>query len=258
MASDDAEIKVHVETTGGYAVVTIDRPHRKNALTHDSMSRLTEEFERLSNIDAVRAIVLTGAGAFCAGIDLQQLGGLPTTTIAERGTGLYDVPQGMIRSLVSVPVPTIAAIDGPAIGLGMDLALACDVRIVGSNGWLMQGWARVGLVPATGGVMLLASKAPTLLWRMLADQPRLDGDAATQEGIAEKAEDALPAAIERASSLAQMSRKMLAAYVTLSRGPLRDALPQQLPLAAELQLALFKDGGFRRAVADLKSSYVSS
>jgi hypothetical protein len=51
---------------------------------------------------------------------------------------------------------------------------------------------------------------------------------------------------------------MLAAYVTLSRGPLRDALAQQLPLAAELQLALFKDGSFRRAVADLKSSYVSS
>jgi enoyl-CoA hydratase/carnithine racemase len=127
----------------------------------------------------------------------------------------------MIRSLVSVPVPTTAAIDGPAIGLGMDLALACDVRIVGSNGWLMQGWARVGLVPATGGVMLLASRAPTLLWRMLADQPRLDGHAASQEGIAEKAEDALRAAIERATSLGQMSRPMLAAYEKECCEPLR-------------------------------------
>jgi hypothetical protein len=77
-----------------------------------------------------------------------------------RKTTIYDLPQSMVRALVSVSVPIIAALDGPAVGLGMDLALACDMRLVGAGGWMMQGWARAGLVPATGGVLLMERLAP--------------------------------------------------------------------------------------------------
>ena len=61
----------------------------------------------------------------------------------------------MIRTLMAVPVPTIAAVDGAAVGMGMDLALACDSRFIGTTGWMRQGWARYGAIPATGGLVFL-------------------------------------------------------------------------------------------------------
>ena len=86
--------------------------------------------------------MLTGNGALCAGGNLRgavERAGMPED---ERRRLVYGAFQGLVRAIIDVPVATIAAIDGPAVGMGFDLALACDSRFVGPDGWCQQGWGR--------------------------------------------------------------------------------------------------------------------
>jgi len=107
--------------------------------------------------------VLTGNGAFCAGGNLRGAVERSDLDTSERRQMVYAAYQGVVRALVDCPVPTVAAVDGPAVGMGFDLALACDSRFVGPDGWCQQGWGRVGLVPGTGGELLLRLRAPNAL-----------------------------------------------------------------------------------------------
>src|SRR6202034_3400036 len=110
------------------------------------------------------------------GGDLESFAELSAqTTVRELRSRIYGDVQALVRSLWSCPVPTFAAVDGPAIGLGFDLALACDGRFFGPAGYVQQGWARAGLIPGIGGIALLSRCGSDLLWRLVADQPRLNG-----------------------------------------------------------------------------------
>jgi enoyl-CoA hydratase/carnithine racemase len=148
--------------------------------------------------------------------------------------------QGMVRALVDFPVPTVAAIDGPAIGLGFDLALACDSRLIGPQGWCMQGWGRIGVVPGTGGEYLLRLRAPSLLWRLLETQPRIYAVDAERWNIGESTNDdpARVRAVARINSYAQMSRDALVAYADLHRMDLRKGLDEHLEAAVNRQVKL--------------------
>jgi 2-(1,2-epoxy-1,2-dihydrophenyl)acetyl-CoA isomerase len=129
-----------VETASGVRTLTLNRPERLNALDQPLFEALVDALERAATDEAVRVVILTGAGrAFCSGGDLSTM---------EDGAG--DLEGGMRKQRASLllremPKPTIAAVNGAASGAGMSLALACDLRIVSERARFVPGYAAVGL-----------------------------------------------------------------------------------------------------------------
>jgi enoyl-CoA hydratase len=123
-------MEVTSEKRGHAAWITINRPHRRNALAIDTMNRLAVAFMSAADDPSVRVIVLTGAGteAFCAGVDLKE-----ANELAKAGQTFPQPMTGSQRNLfeliLETPKPTVAAINGAAIGGGCELALACDLRV---------------------------------------------------------------------------------------------------------------------------------
>lgn len=234
---------LRTERDGAVAVVTIDRPERRNALDVVAMRRLAAALREASTADDVGAVVLTGNSAFCAGADLKHVVERQSLSEEERRADVREAAQGLTWSLVESPVPVLAAVDGPAVGLGFDLALACDDRLIGPDGWCMQGWGRIGAIPATGGELLLRLRNPTLLWRLLAEQPRITGPDAERWHLGQAVADgpALPVALLRAHAIAALPRAAVHAYVRLSRAALRRDLTDHLAACAEEQPRLLAD-----------------
>ena len=130
------EVPIHLDVADRVATVTIDRTHRRNALNLEAL----EELHRAVAValdDGARALVITGAdGHFCAGADLTELEDVSfTSRLAE-----------VLEHLAAAPVTTVAAIDGSCMGLGMQLAVACDVRVVGDGARFAVPVARLGLM----------------------------------------------------------------------------------------------------------------
>jgi enoyl-CoA hydratase/carnithine racemase len=238
------------------AVLTLDRPETKNAIGPIQAEQIASSIAEIGATPRLTGLVLTGRGAFSSGGDLIALSslieGLAPDEVAQH---IYGSFQSMIRALKAIPVPTVAAIDGPAIGLGMDLALACDVRIVGSEGWMMQGWGRAGLIAGTGGVEFLEHLAPTLLWELLADQPRLGAAECERLGLGRQAagDCALDDAIGLLRKLRKVPRDALAGYVQLSR---ERRWPSDAHLAAcgALQGRLLKSNAFGKLAQTMIST----
>jgi enoyl-CoA hydratase/carnithine racemase len=243
-------VAVQIQRRDEVAIVQLDWPERRNALGPDEAGQLADALG-LAREPEVRALVLTGSGAFCAGGDLSQL-----AILVQRGEqairdAVYGRYQSVVMALQNAPVPTIAAVDGPAVGLGMDLALACDMRFVGQSGWLRQGWAAIGLIPGTGGALLLESIAPNLLWRLVAEQPRLDAADCVRLGLAEAAQDgsAVTAAIRRATQLAGLPRETISAYLRLQRGARAIRLDAHLRECLDEQVKLLQEADFPDRIA---------
>ncbi|MCB0917900.1 MAG: enoyl-CoA hydratase/isomerase family protein [Actinobacteria bacterium] len=126
---------ISLTVDGTVAEITINRPERRNALNHDAVVRLRELVEGLP--DSVRVLILTGAdGHFCAGADLKELEDLAFTRTL----------RGTLDALAELPVPTIAAISGSCMGLGTQLALACDLRLASPDARFAVPVAKLGLM----------------------------------------------------------------------------------------------------------------
>ena len=139
---------------GGIVWVTLNRPDARNALSLAVNRRLIELATELDADNSVRAIVLTGAGeqAFCAGADLKERRGVPASEC-----GPYiDAISGAITAWSKVRRPTIAAMNGSAYGGGLDLALACDFRIIDSRAEVGLTEVRLGIMPGAGGTQRLS------------------------------------------------------------------------------------------------------
>jgi len=140
---------IRTDVGEGVAVVTLDDPNRRNALSVEMVDEIVAAFERLEADDTVGAVVVTGAPpAFCAGADLSHLGAGP-----EAG-GLRSVYEGFLRVGRS-PLPTIAAVNGPAVGAGVNLALVCDVRLAGRSARFDTRFLQLGLHPGGGHTWMM-------------------------------------------------------------------------------------------------------
>jgi len=145
---------ISVERDGGTAIVTVDRPEAMNALDVEHLESLRENLAALAEDESARVVVLTGAGekAFVAGADIKYMQGLGVLEARRWGQLGHDCGN----LLETMPKPTIAAINGYALGGGCELALACDLRLASSNAKIGQPEIDLGIIPGWGGSVRLA------------------------------------------------------------------------------------------------------
>ncbi|NIL85874.1 1,4-dihydroxy-2-naphthoyl-CoA synthase [Rhodococcus fascians] len=210
------------ELQGRAAVVTIRLPQVRNALGPREAALLGRTISAAAAHPDALGVVLTGQGAFCAG------GDLPAIVEATEGRDAAGVSefvyrdfQSMVRALRECPIPTVAAVDGAAIGLGLDLALWCDARFLGPKAKLAQGWATLGLIPGTGGAKVLQELLPGALWHLLGQRP-INADQAATLGVGVRSDDALAAAVDLIEGWGPVGRPALEGYAALSRNHLPD------------------------------------
>jgi enoyl-CoA hydratase len=142
---------VTLETREGIAIVTLDRPQALNALSFATIELLGKTLDRVAQMD-VRGLIVTGAGkAFCAGADIKELRG---RSLAEQRRGI-ERGQAVFAKLDALPVVSLAVINGHAFGGGLELALACTLRIAARSARMALPEIKLGLIPGYGGTQRL-------------------------------------------------------------------------------------------------------
>jgi 2-(1,2-epoxy-1,2-dihydrophenyl)acetyl-CoA isomerase len=143
------------EIDDGIATVTLNRPHALNAFDRSMQRDLAALIPIMADDDTVRCIILTGAGrAFCAGGDIRDMADADPAPLAGRNR-LRSMLLSVFIPLIRLEKPVIAAVNGVAVGAGLNLALAADLTLVDEAAVLSQIFVQVGLVPDTGGLFLL-------------------------------------------------------------------------------------------------------
>src|SRR5205809_2702495 len=155
----EVEQHVSVENESGIGGTRVNRPEEMNAIGSLTRKQLAESIKRAERDDAVRVVVLTGSGrAFCSGADVTEMvsgGGMRTPE--DVGNVLRNEYMPMLQRLRTMPKPVIAAMNGPAVGIGASFALACDIRIATPEAYILEAFVNIGLAP-DGGVSWLLSR----------------------------------------------------------------------------------------------------
>ena len=145
-------MNINVTRENGVATVTLNRPDKLNALSGEMYHELADTFAALGTDDAARCVIVTGAGrAFCAGGDIGSMGGYDIVAGRQRSQS----HQRMIKSLHNLEKPVIAAVRGPAAGVGASIALACDLIVASETAYLLMAFKNVGIPPDGGAVYFL-------------------------------------------------------------------------------------------------------
>lgn len=194
------------EVVDGVAIVTLNDPERRNALNLEMVDEIVETFDRLEADTSVGSVVVTGtAPAFCAGADLGHLGG-------SQKTGLRSVYEGFLRVGRS-PLPTLAAVNGAAVGAGMNLALVCDVRIAARRAKFDTRFLQLGLHPGGGHTwMYRRITGPQAVFATVIFGEILNGEEAQRIGLVWKCVDddqLMDAAKEMAGRAAAAPRELV-------------------------------------------------
>lgn len=173
-----------MEDTGARVDITISWPERRNALDFTTWDELDEVMQWVSTQDRVRVVTLTGDDpAFCAGVDFEAI----SSSLAVEKTQYPSFIRkwaGVADRFERIAQPTIAAINGPAIGAGMEIALACDLRIASERAVFAMPQMRMGIVPDAGGTSRLARAAGLAMAKDLILSSRvIDAEEALRAGI---------------------------------------------------------------------------
>ena len=230
MTAADALEQVRYEVADGVAVVTLDRPDKLNAYTEQMRDELVHVFDRIDDDDAVRAVIVTGAGrGFCSGADLGDASGAPQGDVGTWRDGGGQVTLRIFRCLK----PVIGAINGPAVGVGATMTLAMDIRLASDTARMGFVFTRRGLTPEACSSFFLprvVGIAQALEWtltgRVFPAQEALDG------GLVSRVlptDDLLPAAHALAHEIADNAAPV---SVALTRQLMWRGLGLQHPMEA--------------------------
>ena len=240
------------ERRGGVAVLRLNRPESLNALDRTLVEALAGALEKATADPTVRAIVLSGeGGAFCSGADLKE-------ALRELDAGLslgerLASFQKSIRLIASAAQPVLAAVDGPAVGFGADLALACDIRVLSERAYFEEKFVAIGLMPDGGGTFHL----PRLLGfgralELLLLGERIDAGRALELGLTSRVlppGEHLEAALTLAARLAEGPPLALAAIKRATRASVDGTLAEALAREADGQAKLLASADLREGVA---------
>jgi enoyl-CoA hydratase len=207
---------IHTGREGAVAVVTVDRPDALNALDVATLTELRDRLQELADDDTARVVILTGAGerAFVAGADIKYMSGLDVAGAKEWGA----LGHAAARLLETMRKPTIAAVNGFALGGGCELALACDIRYAASTSKFGQPEVNLGIIPGWGGTQRLARVCGLGAAKDLILTGRvIDADEALRIGLVSAVHDpVLEQARETANLLAAKSAGSLRAMKELA------------------------------------------
>jgi len=235
---------------GPVATLIMNRPKTRNALDPELLQALGAALREAAADESVRAVVLAGAGdAFCSGADLKgALGDLEAgADLGPRIEQFHD----LIRAIVSAPKPFIAAVRGPAVGFGADLALACDLRVLAEDAYIQEKFVAIGLMPDGGGsfwLPRLVGLGRALEFLMLGT--RIDAAQALHLGLANRVvADERAEAQSIAATLAAGPPLALAAIKAAVRESAASSVNQALAREKQGQTELLHSQDFREGVA---------
>jgi 2-(1,2-epoxy-1,2-dihydrophenyl)acetyl-CoA isomerase len=241
-----------VEQDGGVLTVTMNRPDKLNAFNDTMLRELTEVVESAAQNDAVRCLVITGAGrAFGSGQDLTSFAArteAQTMRVSEHLTSYHR----LVFAIRNAPKPVIAAIQGVAAGISCNIALACDMRIAADNARFIEAFARIGLVPDGGGGFFLprlVGMGKAMEMSMLADE--VSGPEAERIGLVNKC---VPLAEFEATTKAfaqRLAKGPTSTYALIKEliyKSVESDLPTTLRLEGELQDKAFELADHREGV----------
>lgn len=251
---------LHLRRDGPVLILTVDGPETRNALDGDSFFAAVEAAVRLANADlTVGAVILTGEGAaFSSGGNIRDMrdrkgmfGGPPDRIVEQYRAGIQRIP----RAFAALDVPAIAAVNGPAIGAGCDLACMCDIRIASERAVFAESFVKVGIVAGDGGTWLL----PRVVGYARAAEMAFTGDTlsaaeALSIGLVSRvvAPDALmPTALELARRIAANPPQVLRWTKRLLRESQHERLDGILSQAAAYQAIAHRTEDHAEAVAAL-------
>ena len=166
---------VLVDSDGGVRTITLHRPERLNALDAPCREDLLRRLQAAGDDSSVRAVVLTGAGrAFCTGQDVRA-----GAELEDAAATVRDSYNPLALAIRGMSKPVIAAINGPAVGAGLGLALSCDMRLMAADAYLACSFSRVGLVPDTGtSVALVRRLGHALAFELAASGQKISAEQA--------------------------------------------------------------------------------
>jgi enoyl-CoA hydratase/carnithine racemase len=233
---------VHFETEGPIARITLDRPEVLNAIDPESHRALVEAWGRFRDDEKLRVAILTGAGpkAFCAGIDLRRMGDFYGSVAPERRVEAWNREPGLggLTRNLDVGKPTIAAVNGLCLGLGLELALACDIRVASENATFGLPEVRSAIIPCQGGTQRLPRAVPPgIALEMILAGTAIDAPRALAYGLVSHVFPA-PRLAEEARALAQVIASHPARVVRQARAAVRRGLEMSLTEGLRLEQEL--------------------
>ena len=244
-----------ISLEAGVQTITLNRPDKLNAFLPEMHQELRRALERARDDEAIRAVLLTGAGrAFCAGQDLSTRKVEPGAAPIDLSVSLGSYYNPLVRRLRELPKPIVCAVNGIAAGAGANIALACDLVVAARSASFVQSFARLGLVPVSGGTYLLprlVGPARAMGLALLAE-PLAAEDAARWGLIWKVFDDAelMPEAIALARKLAVGPSKGYGLTKRALYASPHNSLDAQLDLERDLQREAGFSEDYRKGVAE--------
>jgi len=239
----EVEQHVMVHVHDGVGLIQLNRPEKMNAIGALTRRQLGDAIKQAERDDAVRVVVLTGSGrAFCSGADVTEMvAGAGMRTPEDVGNVLRNEYMPMLTRLRTMPKPVIAAMNGPAVGIGASYALACDIRIATPEAYLMEAFVNIGLAPDGGVSWLLPRLAGTgVAYEMFFTGKPLSAADAHRLGVINRIvpADRLEAEVrELAGQLADQPRQAMAAAKRAVNHALESSYEDALEFESYLQEA---------------------
>ncbi|MBQ5951686.1 MAG: enoyl-CoA hydratase [Lachnospiraceae bacterium] len=232
---------LYEQTPEGIGIITLNRPKSLNAITDPMRHALLDLVRRIATDDAVRAVIITGAGrAFCAGGDVKQMSSARSGfEISKR---MKSFMHNVVKTIWSMEKPVIAAVNGYAVGAGANLALSCDFVITSETAKFNQTFVNIGLAPDTGGLYFLPKLVglPKAKELMLLGKP-IDGVEAARIGMVYKAvpqEEVMNEAMALATRFTEMAPKAIGYTKLMLNRSMDMNFEQTLDLEVAMQASL--------------------
>ena len=246
--------QIALSIDNGLATLTLNQPDKLNAVSRKMIAELKDCWEKLAVDGTVRAVLLTGAGrGFCAGADLSDPGRGTGGEAADSGSALDKFFNPVIRIMRSMPKPIVAAVNGPAAGVGMSFALASDIAIAARSASFLQAFARIGLLPDGGSTWFLPRLVGEQRARALAMlAPKIPAEQAKAWGLIwDVVDDAelMPTASALARKLADGPTLALARIKEAMNRSAGNDIDRQLDVERDFQRELGRSEDFREGVS---------